>query len=373
MHVLMISMDTNVLSQKFGNARLRHESYAQQAGQLSMVVCNRGSGLSPYEKGALTAKPTNSRSPLHMLLDAYRVAQRLYAKRRVDVIATQDPFLTALVGLALRRRWRVPLIIQDHSSFLENPYFATESPTNMMLQWLARQTVRRADAVRVVNAQERAACIRLGLAPERVCIIPVAPNFTTFASEAGENGETADDFPPPPVILWAGRVVPVKNLPLLKLAFQLVRREMPHARLILAGTGGQLTNGENVELIESLPHDELRELYHTAAVYAHTSNYEGFGLVLAEAAASGLPVVSTATDGAREIVLDGETGYLVPIGDVRTLAEKLLALLRNPERAAEMGKRGREHVLARFNEQQLMAQWVEMWRKVATGKPPCES
>src|SRR5882724_3550967 len=106
MHVLMLSMDRSVLTDTIGNSRTRHESYAAQVGQISMVVCNQGNDhpLSPYRSERLFAQPTNSRGYFNYLLDGYRAAVRFHAKQPIDVITSQDPFLTGLIGLALRYR-----------------------------------------------------------------------------------------------------------------------------------------------------------------------------------------------------------------------------------------------------------------------------
>ncbi|MEP7287236.1 MAG: glycosyltransferase family 4 protein [Chloroflexota bacterium] len=387
MHVLMISMDTSILTQQIGNSRVRHEAYAAQVGRVSVVICNRrSSDIVDLASNELYAYPTQSRSYLHYLLDGYRIGLRIAAEQPIDLIATQDPFLTALIGLTLRRRLHVPLIMQDHSSLVENRYFARERPRHRALQLLARQTLPRADAVRVVNHCEQAACIHLGIDADRVCVIPVAPDIGRFL-EAMPEAQLAvwrtrlNLSTDSPVVLWVGRVVPVKNIRLLLEAFAQLHAELPEVHLVLAGAVSEthiLTQVESLGLTEvvrlpgAVAHADLPVLYQIATVYAHSSNYEGFGLVLTEAAASGLPVISTATDGAREIVHDGETGLLTPIGDSVALAQALAKMLRDPQRGA-MSEKARQHVQREFDEARLMAQWVAMWRAVATGESPCVS
>ncbi|MCC7446417.1 MAG: glycosyltransferase family 4 protein [Anaerolineae bacterium] len=387
----MISMDTALLTEEIGNARARHESYAADVGRISLVICNHNSDrVRPYQSAYVAACPTQSRSYLHYLIDGYRVGLRFHAEQPVDVIATQDPFLTALIGLALRRRLRVPLIVQDHSSVIENRYWAAESRRNRALQHLARLTLPRADAVRVVNHAEEMACMRLGISGNRICVIPVAPNLERFLAPAtaSELGHWYDELgihgvdPDAPLILWVGRPVAVKNLPMLLRAFARVHTELPEVRLVIAGdTSGthipeQLASmglSSSVCLLGSVAHGRLPALYQIATVYAHASNYEGFGLVLAEAAAAGLPIVSTDTDGAREIVVDGATGTLVPVNDHEAMAGALIDLLRDPERAAQIGQRARQHIQQRYDERRLVSAWTGMLRAVANREQPCVS
>lgn len=386
MHVLMLSMDTSILTQNIGNSRERHALYAEQAGLLTMVICNRRSpALGAYQSDRVIAYPTHSRSYLHYLWDGYRMGLKFQSARPIDMIAAQDPFLTGLIGLMLRRRLHVPLILQDHSSLVDNCYFAAENPRNRWLQRLARWTLHRADAVRVVNHQERLACMRHGVAADRLCVIPVAPDlvpFLTPPTDAQINRwrEQLHIGPQTPVILWVGRLVPVKNVPLLLRAFRRVQAELGDARLIMVTdrAGTALSDAiagiaSSVSILSAVARADLPALYATATVYAHSSNYEGFGLVLAEAAAAGLPAVSTATDGAQEIIIEGQTGRLVPIGDEAAMAQALLDLLRDPAQCRTMGDRARQHIQDAFDEQRLMNEWIEMWRAVGEKRSPCAS
>ncbi|MCC7209291.1 MAG: glycosyltransferase family 4 protein [Anaerolineae bacterium] len=392
MHVLILSLDTSLLTQTTGNARQRHESYASLlGGHLSVIVCNRRgpAPLEPLRAYRFQALPTNSRGYLTYLPDAARAALALHADEKIDVIASQDPFLTGLIGLRLRREMAAPLIVQVHSPTLDSREFARERPRNRILQWLARRVVRQADAVRVVSQAERAAAIRRGAPPERVCVIPVAPDVERFAAPAPPDALAAwagrlGVAPETPLVLWVGRPVGFKNVPMLLRAFRLVHEAAPAAHLVIAGDlalspdnlptlAAELGIRDAVHFPGPVAHNELPALYQASAVYAHSSLYEGLGLVMVEAGAAGLPVVATATDGALEVVVNGETGYLTPPRDVGAFAEAIIGLLDDREAARRMGERARAHVLARFDSLRLMREWVAMWERVARKEPPCAS
>ncbi len=87
--------------------------------------------------------------------------------------------------------------------------------------------------------------------------------------------------------------------------------------------------------------------------------------MLAEAAAAAKPVVSTDVSGTQDTVIDGETGYVVPVGQPEALAQGMIRLLDDPVRATEMGRRAREHVLALYDEQRLLAGFAELWETTA--------
>jgi len=375
-HVLMISMDATLLTGVIGDSRARHAEYARRAGGLDVVVCARGH-LDPVDAGALRMRSTHSRSRIAYINDGYRVAMSFAAHRPPDVITTQDPFLTGIVGLRLRRALHVPLIVQDHSSVVDNPAFARERILNRLLQVLARQVIRRADAVRVPNTHERIACIQLGLAPERVQVIPVATDISRFAQLDTRINWRARlaVAATAPLALWVGRPVPFKNLPLLLSAFARVAERLPNACLVLAGDTARTSIPtliekyhleHTVKLAGPVIHSDLPSLYQAANVYVHSSNYEGFGLVLVEAAAAGLPLISTAANGPQDIIQDRETGLLVPLNEASSenLADALVSLLSDPTRAKAMGERARADVMTRYDPARLTAKWISLWESV---------
>jgi mannosyltransferase len=98
-----------------------------------------------------------------------------------------------------------------------------------------------------------------------------------------------------------------------------------------------------------LPVEEVPRWYQRISIYAFTSRNEGFGLTLLEAMGAGVALVASRAGGAERVVTDGETGVLVPAGDVGALIAALEPLMADPERAAWMGHRARERVTAKFS------------------------
>ena len=135
-----------------------------------------------------------------------------------------------------------------------------------------------------------------------------------------------------------------------------VVREFPDAELWIVGDGSgrqlleqQATGLNGVSFLGMADDDHLHELYSTATVYAMPSEQEGFGLVYAEAMWHGMPCIGSSFDAASELIVDGETGWIIPYDDPVALREVLLQALSDPDRCARMGAAGRRRVEQEFD------------------------
>jgi colanic acid/amylovoran biosynthesis glycosyltransferase len=174
-----------------------------------------------------------------------------------------------------------------------------------------------------------------------------------------------------PTFLFVGRFVPKKAPDLLLEAFKIVQKSAPETRLIMAGDGplreksiqkaAELGISNAVSFPGNADRTQIMRWMSDATAYVQHSIHapggdsEGTPVVILEAAAAGLPVVSTLHAGIPATVLDGETGFLVAEKDVEKMAEKMLFLAKNPEIAEKMGKKGRIHVQNGFSMQLHLA------------------
>jgi glycosyltransferase involved in cell wall biosynthesis len=153
----------------------------------------------------------------------------------------------------------------------------------------------------------------------------------------------------PPTVAFAGRLVREKGTDVLVRAFARVVKELPDARLLLAGEGPErnrlkklisnLKLSQSISMLGHLPHPELERKFSTVWVQAVPSLWEEpFGNVAAESMMRGTTVVASNSGGLTEIVQDGQTGILVPPGDEVALAEALVSLLRNRDLSDRMGR-----------------------------------
>lgn len=222
-----------------------------------------------------------------------------------------------------------------------------------------RSVFQAAAATVAWSTWTRASLIRdYGLNPGRIAVIP--PGVDT-----GVWSPLRDANDGPLRILFVGGDLHRKGGGALLSAFE--RMPPGSAELTLVTrTPYPAGNGVHVEAGMAPNSPELIELFRTSDVFVLPSEAEAFGIAAAEAAAAGLPVVATKVGGLTDIVVDGETGFLVAPGDADALADRLLRLDENPRLRRRMGAAGRERALARFDAGRNAARIVALLREVAT-------
>ena len=190
------------------------------------------------------------------------------------------------------------------------------------------------------------------LPSERVTTVYAGPNFTLPDTDGVSSPR--DVRPEQPTILFVGREFDRKGGPVLLEAFRRVRKEIPSARLVIAGPSSLDVRDPGVEHIGYLRKNDSREAarldmaYAAADVFCLPTRHEPFGIVILEAMFHGLPVVATDVWAIPEMVLDGETGFTVPRDDVAALADRLIRLLSNPDLARRFGTAGRTRAREKF-------------------------
>jgi phosphatidylinositol alpha-mannosyltransferase len=179
-------------------------------------------------------------------------------------------------------------------------------------------------------------------------VIPNGVDVEHFARDVEPLAEFADGKLN---VLFVGRPEKRKGLRYLIRAFVEVQRAIPNTRLIVVGAGRfdryeRAVRGmklRDVVFRSYVPFDELPRYHHTSHVYcAPNTGFESQGIVLLEAMAAGMPIVASNIDGFAGVLTHGVEGLLVKRQDARALADGLIEVLQNPERARAMAARGRE-------------------------------
>jgi glycosyltransferase involved in cell wall biosynthesis len=261
--------------------------------------------------GNLRRRPWLSLFVPAMLVSFARAARR--AARDADVVHAH--WLPS--GLAAAATGR-PFVVQ---------LWGTDVALAQHAPWAARRVLGRARLAVCASHELAGEARRLGAREVRVI-----PNGIEVPADVRE----PDD---PPHVLYAGRLSAEKGVRELVAA----TRGLP---LVVAGDGP--LRDEVPGALGMVPHDELLRLYEEAAVVACPSRREGFGVACLEAMAAGRPVVASSVGGLRDLVVDGETGLLVPPGDVAALRAAIEQLLGDAGLRERLGRAARERVLAEF-------------------------
>lgn len=159
------------------------------------------------------------------------------------------------------------------------------------------------------------------------------------------------------IIGTAARLNSIKNIAMMLRGLKLILEKIPNTCLVIAGEGEEEHNLKNLayelEIADHVKFIGLRfdlpVIYQLFDVFLLTSFSEGISVTLLEAMASGAPAVVTDVGGNREIVLDGKSGYLVPVDDDVLLAQRVVAVLQDAELATQMGKVARQRVQDNFS------------------------
>lgn len=280
-------------------------------------------------------------------------------------------------GLVLSRAARrsVPLVLRLHASAAQvYPYLGPLGPDRRLAVRLEDEAVRRADVVTGTNSQVAELNDRFRLDPDRVRAItyPVRPAPAQPPAPPAAAGGA-------PRICFAGRFEPRKGPETLLRALPLVRARVPGARLVLVGRdavegdspsssaalralAGELGVADGLEIVERWGADAVAEEFGRAAVCAVPSRWESFGYVAAEAMALGRAVVASDIPPLAEVVVDGETGRLVPPGDAEAWAAALSWVLEEPRRARALGEAGLARITAVCAPEVVAAQTLDAYR-----------
>lgn len=277
------------------------------------------------------------------------------AEKRFDLVHIQTPFVAHRAGIWLARHLGVPAVETYHTHFEEYlGHYVPFAPASW-LQALARGLARRqsrALAGLVAPSEPMAETLRGYGVSAPIAVIPTGLPASAF--RPGDRQSFRDLHligRERPTLLHVGRVAFEKNISFVFRALARVRAEIPDVLLILAGEGPALPSLKQLARELGVDHNilylgyldrrsALLDCYAAADAFVFASRTETQGLVLLEAMAMGLPVVSTAVLGTR-VLLESGKGALVPEDDLDDFAAKTVRVLRDPALRQRLGAEGR--------------------------------
>lgn len=321
-----------------------------------VVEVSPGYRVHHVEAGPVAAVPT-SKLPIFVREYAVGVLKHYANAGELPDMVHSHYWLSGWAGLIVKRELGVPLANSFHTlGRVKDLTRRDGEPPETLLRIAAEhEVIEGSDCVvssTPLEAEDLLA--HYGADPARLCMSPPGINHDVFSPGDRSAARRRLGLGEGPIVLFVGRIQPLKGLDVALAAFGLVSDRLPDARLVVVGgpsgpqgpeelgriqrSIGEMGLEERVSMIPPVPHAGLVDFYRAADVLHVPSRSESFGLVAAEAQACGLPVVAARVGGLTHAIEDGVSGVLVDGWEPADHAAALLEVLTDGARAAEYGR-----------------------------------
>lgn len=335
MNILTIGTDRNLFKEGSA-ARERIAQYGKVADEYHIIVFSlKKAGFAKTKIAEnVWVYPTNSFSKLLYMRGARRVARTLGS---FDLVSAQDPFECGLAASWIARDKKAKLHVQLHTDPF-SPAFKKESLHNRIRLAIAKKILPKADCVRVVSERIKSGLLASGiiLKTEPV-ILPIFVDVQSIAAaqptfSLKEKYKQYNFW-----ILMVSRLSKEKRIDRALEAVALLTQHYPKLGLVIVGDGSErarlAATANKLGIKDHVQFEgwqsDLVSYYKTASCYLLTSDYEGYGRTLIEAAAAELPIITTDVGIAQEYFSDTESAFIVQTGDAHSIAEKISKLIED--------------------------------------------
>ncbi|KKW12621.1 MAG: Glycosyltransferase [Parcubacteria group bacterium GW2011_GWA2_49_9] len=377
MRVLNLSLDKTILEPDSA-VQKRLLLLAEALGETTPGL---GDLATPFTKGDLTVCVPGERterkqlSP-HLLVHSVggpkpfqffglwlRARQEL-TRKKYDLITVQDAHFLGFLAAQLAEKYAVPLEVQIHG------FEKMEGGRAR----LARFVFGKAKKIRVVSERlkkELDLKFKMYDVSKKIYILPV---YTQI--DLPQKMNKRNTVPVPFTFLTVGRLVPVKNIGLQISALAKIAEKIPHVRLRVVGDGPEMANLQqttnNLQLqgkvfFEGYQKD-LSKYYAEADAFLLTSDSEGWGRVVLEAAAHSLPIIMTNVGLAQEVITNNESGFIIPVGDERELTLAMQEFIGSPELRSRLGEGAYKVFKALPRQEEYIQEQVTEWQALVNRK-----
>jgi len=285
------------------------------------------------------AGPVFAYKTARMAVPYNREAARSYSM--LDVIHSHTPFSLAYAALSAAHRHRTPHVQTYHTYLSQYRHYVPRAlrPSVRAAESYSAFLCNRCTAVTVPTRSIEQELLRFGV-KRPIHVLPFGPDLRLYEEPPVWKVRTSLEIPEDATLyLYAGRVAEEKNLRFLLRAFGRIHAAEPHSVLVLAGDGPSRVGLEDqaassglanaVRFAGFLDQPQLKDVYREADLFLFASKTETQGLVLVEAMAGGTPAIAVDALGVRDVVCDGENGFLVA-EDEDAFARKALEIARTP-------------------------------------------
>lgn len=379
MRILSLSLDPHILDSE-SVAASRAKMYGTVVDMYTVAVPSPGV-LKTTISDKVSIHGSGGVNKVVRLMRLFFLIKKLHKQHQYDVISSQDAYFLGLLSYLFAKRYGLGLEVQ---------VLGIEKLTPLRKK-LARFILKQAGSIRVLSIILWKRLLTEFDAPEdRMLLVPIyvdvtklgldirtlSPQknreFTALQEDFKKNYGQCFNF------LTVSRLVPIKNISLQLQAIQELKAEHPNVRLHIVGDGPIVKDLEievrnrglenHVILHGSRYGLELGVFFLSADCFLLTSNYEGWGMVIIEAATAGLPVIMTDVGCAGEIIVNGESGMVIPVNDVSALQTAMHTMLQNTL-LRDTYSSGALHALAKLPTlETILSLYKASWEKAALKK-----
>ncbi|MES2557834.1 MAG: glycosyltransferase family 4 protein [Bacteroidota bacterium] len=312
---------------------------------------------------------------------AYKKLKQIIEEFKPDIVHTHAAKAGAL-GRKAAKACKVPVIVHTYHGHVFHSYFGKVKTT--LYKYIERRLAKQSDGIIAISPlqKEELSIQHKICAPEKITVIPLGFDLHKFQENLPEKRiETRSKYQlgeDEVAVAIVGRLAPIKNHTLFLDAVETILKQGIRARFFIVGDGSEKAMiAERVNILNNTYGEcitctswitDIATFNAGMDVICLTSDNEGTPVSLIEAQACNLPVISTDVGGVRDIVKDGETGFIVPKKNVSALAEKLALLINSKEIREKMSQNGWKFVEEQFHYTTLVRNMENYYRQLLAKK-----
>lgn len=331
MKVLVIGLDSSINDLESATTK-RQILYGEKLERLDIVVPANTFGIKKLSQNVMAYSVTGNK--IFKFFKIWYLVKKLVKEYSHEIVSVQDQYFLALIGWLVTRKSDAKLEIQIHGF----------EKYHGLRKLIADFVMLKANGWRTVSERQKRELIsKYKLPADRISVVPVCAYISKYL-EITRSYEKKDKY----VILTVGRLVPVKRIDLQIKAV----KEISNVTLWVVGDGPERKRLEMLAKNSGVSNrvkfwgwqKDLYNFYRDADIFLLTSESEGWGMAVVEAAAAGLPIIMTDVGCAGEIILNGVTGLVCPVSNHECIKINLRSFITKPETAKKIGEKGRKNI-----------------------------
>ncbi len=355
MRILSLSLDTTVCTETSRTAK-RVIEYGALVDAYHVIGLDNHDQKKQLSSNVFGYTVSTARGKIRALIAMYKKAQALCVHEKFDIITVQDTSFLALLGVVLSKKYQVGLEIQVHG-------FENETLLRRLLAYI---TLPRAHSVRVVSKRLRKLVTgTYRVKDERITQVPIY--VEPFSCEKKTKTPNTLTF------LTVGRLVPVKRIALQIVAFKKVLQKYTDVQLRIVGSGPEL---ESLRALVALHHleeyvsfvgsvQDMQHEYCSADAFLLSSEAEGWGMSVIEAAYAGVPIIMSNVGCAGEVIVNNASGMVLQNPTSDSLAQAMIRMYENTSLRAELIMGAHKAVEKLPNNEETMQLYMQSWKRAA--------